>query len=67
VKREDVRVVEPRGNLDLAQKTVGAERGGQLGVEDLERNLAIVLQIVGEVNRGHPASAELTLDFVLVR
>ena len=31
---------------------------------NLERNVAVVLEVVGEVDRGHPALTDLTLDAV---
>ena len=48
--------------LDLAEEALGAERGGELGAEHLDGDLAVVLQVVGEVDRGHAALAELALD-----
>src|SRR3970040_1537272 len=33
VERKDVRVLEPRCNLDLARKPLGAERGGEVWPE----------------------------------
>ena len=54
------------GGLDLAQEPLGAEDGGQLGVEHLERDLAVVPEVVGEVDGGHAALAELALDAVAV-
>jgi len=36
-------------------------------VEDLECDGAVVLQIAGEIDRGHPAAPELTLDRVPAR
>ena len=48
--------------LDLAGEAVRAERGGELGAEHLDRDLAIVLQVLGEVDGGHAALAELALD-----
>ena len=47
---------------DLAQKALGAERGGELGLEHLERDRAAVLEVAGEVDRGHAAAAELALE-----
>jgi hypothetical protein len=66
VQREDVRVVEPGRDFDFAQEPVGPECGGELGVENLERHGAVVFPVVGKVNSGHAAAAELPLDFVLV-
>ena len=63
-QREDVRVVEPGGDLDLGEEPLGAEDGAELGAQDLERDFAIVLEVGGEVDRGHAAGAELALDAV---
>ena len=52
--------------LDLAQEALGADDGGELGAEDLDRDLAVVLQVLGEVDRGHAALADLPLDAVAV-
>ena len=43
-----------------------AERGAELGPQDLQRDPPAVLQVFGEVDRGHPAPAELALDPVAV-
>ena len=59
-------MLEPGGDLDLAGEPLGAERGGELGAEDLHRDLAVVLQVLGEVDGGHAALAELALDAVAV-
>ena len=54
------------GGLDLAQESLGADHGGELGAQHLDRDLAVVLEVVGEVDRGHAARAELALDAVAV-
>jgi hypothetical protein len=66
VEREDVRVGEPRGGLDLAQEALLAERGGHLGEQDLDRDRAAVAEVLGEVDRGHGAPAELRTEIVPV-
>src|SRR5690242_16079009 len=60
--------VESRWTLgpDLGQEAFGAEDGGELGAEDLEGDLAVVLQGVGEVDGGHAAAAERAFDGVAV-
>ena len=63
-QREDVRVLEVGRRLDLGEEPFGTDHCGQLGLEDLQGDLAFVLQVVGQVDRGHPAFAELTLDRV---
>ena len=59
-------MMECRGDLDLAQEPVDAEHGGQVGLEDLERDLAVVLEVVGEVDGRHAPLAQLPLDAVAV-
>ncbi len=59
-------MIELAGNLDLPQEPLGADGGGQPGLEDLDRNLTAVLQVFGEVHRRHPTATQLTLDLVAV-
>ena len=48
--------------LDLAQEPLGAERGGELRAQHLDRDVAVVLEVVREVDGGHAAAPELALD-----
>jgi hypothetical protein len=57
-------MLQAGGELDLSKEALGAERSGELGVEDLERDRAVVLQVLGEENRGHPPTPELPLQSV---
>jgi hypothetical protein len=59
-------VLQVGGDLDLVQEPLGAEDGRKLRVENLDGDLAIVLQVVGEVDRRHAAAAELALDAIAV-
>ncbi len=52
--------------LDLDHEALGAEHGGQLRLEDLDRDLAVVLEILRQVDRGHAAGAEFALDAVAI-
>ena len=52
--------------LDLAEEPLGADHRGQLGPQHLDRDLAPVLEVLGEVDGGHAALAELALDPVAV-
>ncbi len=54
------------GDLDLGQESLGAEHRGQLRPQHLDRDLAVVLQVLGEIDRGHAALAQLPLDAVAV-
>ena len=58
---------EPRGDPDLAAEALGAEQRAQLGSEHLDRHLAVMPEVVREVDRGHAAPAELALDGVAAR
>ena len=66
VDGQDVRVLEPGGEVDLALEALGAERGGELGEQDLEGDRAVVAEVVGQVDDGHAAAAELALERVAV-
>ena len=63
-ERENVRMVEPRRDLDLGEEPLGAEDRAELGAQDLERDVTIELAVVGEVDDGHPARPELAFDRV---
>ena len=60
-------MAELGGDLDLPEEPLRAEHRGQLRPEHLERHLAPVLEVVGEVDGGHAAAAELTLEAVAAR
>ena len=41
--------------------------GGQFGLQHLDRHLAVVLEVFGEVDRGHAAGTDFVLDGIAVR
>ena len=49
-----------------ARKRSAPSGGGELGAEDLDGDLAVVLEVVREVDRGHAALAELALEPIAV-
>ena len=55
---------EPRGDADLASEAFGAKQRAQLGAKDLDGDLAVMLQVVGQVDGGHASPAELALHGV---
>ena len=57
-------MLQPGGDADLLEEPVRSEGGGEVGAEDLQGDLAVVAEVVGEVHCGHPAAAELALDAV---
>ena len=66
-ERQNVRMLQRRRRLDLHQESVGAEHRGEFRLQHLDRDLAIVFQIFGEIDRSHAAGAELALDAVAAR
>jgi hypothetical protein len=59
-------MLQRRRRLDLHHEPLGAEYGRELGFEDFDRDVPVVLEILREVDRGHPAGAELALEAVSV-
>ena len=55
---------QPREQLDLAGEPLGAERRADLGAQHLERDGALVPNVVRKVHGRHPARAKLALDRV---
>ena len=64
--RENVRVLQAGGDADLAEEAVRTQGRCELGVDNLERDGAVVAKVAREVNRGHAAPPELALDRVAV-
>lgn len=54
------------GDLDLAEEAIAAKGNGQLRAQDLERDAALELAVLGEVDHGHPPTPELALDLVAI-
>ena len=63
--RDDVRMVEARGALRLPAEPLDELLvGGMALVQQLQRDIPAQLLVLGEVDVGHPARAELALDHV---
>ena len=54
-------MLEPGGDLDLAQEALVAEGGGQLGAEHLDRDRPLVLHVGREKHDGHSPGADFSL------
>ena len=65
-QRQDVRMLQARRGADLGEEALAAERRAQVGVQHLDGDVAIVLEIVREVHGGHAALAELAVEAVAV-
>jgi hypothetical protein len=61
-----VRVLELGGDPDLAQKPLGADRGGDLRIEHLDGDLPLVAAVSREVDERHTPASDLPLDDVTV-
>ena len=53
------------GDTDFAQEPLGADGGRQLRLEHLDRDLALMLRVAGEVDHGHAALTQQALDVVM--
>jgi hypothetical protein len=66
VQRKDVGVLQACSGPDLLVESFGSEDGREIRAQDLERDWAEVLEIAGEVYRGHSTAPELSLERVSV-
>src|SRR2546425_5127623 len=58
---------EPGRGLDLTQEALDPKARGELGVKELNRDEATVPEVVSQVDRRHPATADLAGYGVAVR
>jgi len=47
-------MLQRRGGLDFLDEPVGAEHGGEFGLQDLDRDLAIVLEVLARYTVAMP-------------
>jgi hypothetical protein len=59
-------VLEVGHDPDLTEEPLGTERSGKLGSENLERDLAFVAEVAGEVDGGHATLSQLMLELIAV-
>ena len=59
-------MLEAGGEADLPLEPLGAERGGELRQQHLERDRAVVLEVAREVDHRHAPAPELALEGVAV-
>ena len=50
-------MVEPGGDAHFREEAVGPSAAARSG-EDLDGDLAVVLEVVGEIDRGHATGAD---------
>ena len=51
-------MLQLRRRLDLGEKALGAERRGEVGVQHLDRDVAVVPEVVREIDGRHAAGAQ---------
>ena len=61
-ERDDVRVLEARGEQDLLLESLGAHPGGEVGREELDDDPAAEAAVAGKVDAAHAATAKLALE-----
>ncbi len=66
VHAEDVRMLETGGEPDLTLEPVGADARGQFGMQHLDGDIPIVLDILGQKNGCHSSPAKLARDGVAI-
>jgi hypothetical protein len=59
-------MLQARCGLDLLHEPLGAKHRGELGAQDFQCDLAIVLEILGKIHRCHAAGTEFFLNGVAV-
>jgi len=64
VHRQDVRMLELRGELDLPPETLSPQRHGKVWMQHLQGDPPAVLAFLGEKHGGHPAASKLALQDV---
>jgi hypothetical protein len=63
---QDVGVLEIGGGLDLLQEPLGADERREIGAEHFDRDVAFVTDVLGEIDGGHAAGAQLALEGIAV-
>jgi hypothetical protein len=64
---KDVWMLQVGDRPDLVDEAIGADGGDDLSLYDLQGDLAIVAEVVREVNRRHASRTQLALDAVVAR
>ena len=65
-EREDILVLEVRGDADLGEEALDAHHRGEVGVQDLERDVSVVFEVAREIDGRHAPGADLALDDVAI-
>lgn len=57
---------EVGSGLDLVEEAFGTEGLRQLGIEDFDRDLPVVFQGLGQIDRRHPATTDLVFNPIAI-
>ena len=57
-------MLELRGCLYLREKPLGAEGSGEIRVEDFDRDVAVVAEVMSEIDGRHAAGADFAVEAV---
>jgi hypothetical protein len=58
-------MLQPGGALDFPKEALGAQHLGQLGAQHLDGDQTTVLEVAGEIDRGHASAPKLALECVV--
>lgn len=61
-----VAVAEALVDLDLAEEPLRSHQHGDLGPQNLDRDLPLMLEVGRQEDTSHPAGADLVLDAVAI-
>ena len=59
-------MVKLRDQPDFPEESLATKLGRHVGPQHLQRHIAVVLQIVREVDCGHPALAQFAVEAIAV-
>ncbi len=59
-------MLQPCRGPDLREESLGAECLAQIGMQDLDGDITVVLDVVREIDRGHAALAQFAFDAVAI-
>ena len=62
---EQMRMLKTSGESDFLLEAIGAERRGDVGMQNLQRDRPVVSEVVREKNGREPAAADLMLEPVV--
>jgi len=63
---EDVRMLKAGRELHLSLEPFGADRRGDVFVQDFQRHRPVMAKVVRQIDDGEPPSPELALDTISV-